>query len=109
MPNLFDKVKLPYGHDSRIKYSVEDKQLVKDLHLSGVSQRAISRETGISRRMISFILFPERLELSRQQFKERRKDGRYYDKERNRLAVAKLRSKKIELVKQGVMNVTRAK
>ena len=62
MPTLADKTKcslLP-GYDRRCKWTQEDKEDVKYLFSLGLSQREISRRTGISRRLISFILFPER-------------------------------------------------
>ena len=83
MPCKFEtnKIKLPREYDRRCKYSDAQKQEVKDMYKAGMAQRAIARKTGISRRMVSFILFPERLKLCNQQYKERRKDGRYYNKD----------------------------
>ena len=80
MPYKFatDKKKIPRDLDRRVKLTEDDKQNVRDLFRSGkYSQRAISRDTGISRRMISFILDPKKLEICQAQFKERQKDGRY--------------------------------
>ncbi|NOX14941.1 MAG: hypothetical protein GXP61_02755 [Epsilonproteobacteria bacterium] len=48
------------------------------MYKNGTAQRAIARKTGISRRYVSFILFPEKEKLCKEQFKQRRKDGRYY-------------------------------
>jgi hypothetical protein len=83
--------RLPRSHDRRVKYTEEQKKEIKAMHKNGVSQRAIARKTGISRRYISFVLFPNRLEKCKEQYKERRLDGRYYDKERHRLAIAETR------------------
>src|SRR4051812_36207748 len=96
MPHLHEKEQfnlLP-AYDARCKWSQDDKDRVKYLFETGMSQRAIARETGISRRYISFILFPERLEHAKALFKERRKDGRYYKKETHRKAINATRLKK---------------
>jgi len=76
--NPKNRIKLPTEYDRRVKYTEEDKQEVRDMHKQGMAQRAIARKTGISRRYISFILSPEKSKLCKEQFKERRKDGRYY-------------------------------
>lgn len=88
------KLKLPKSLDRRVKYTEADKQEVRDLFKGGMSQRAINRETGISRRYINFILFPERLKRCNAQFSERRKDGRYYNKEANTKATRNTREHK---------------
>ena len=82
-----DRLKLPRHLDRRIKYTDKDKQDVIKLYASGISQRAIARKTGMSRRYVSFILFPDRMEKCKEQFKERRLDRRYYDRETNTCAI----------------------
>lgn len=80
MPYAFDThhKKLPRTLDRRVKITDEYKEQVKWLHKQGVAQRQISRDMGISRRMISFIIYPERYIANAKQFAKRRKDGRYY-------------------------------
>lgn len=68
------------------------------------SQRALARKYNISRRMISFILFPEKEQKAKEQFKQRQKDGRYYDKEKHRDYMKKHRNHKKELYKKGELN-----
>jgi len=80
MPYAHRKKLIPRHLDRRIKYTEEDKQNVKTLYKGGMSQRAIAREIGMSRKMVSFILFPEKYEIAKEQFKKRRKDGRYKPK-----------------------------
>lgn len=73
-----DKIKLPREADRRVKITDEKKKEVHTLfEFEKMAQRAIARQTGISRRMISFILFPDKYAVARKQFIERRKDGRY--------------------------------
>lgn len=94
-------VLLPRDKDRRVKYTEADKQQVRDLHASGMPQRAIARETGMSRRLVSFVLFPERHEVVKRQYSERRKDGRYYDKDTHREATKNHRRYKHKVLKNG--------
>jgi len=96
MPYKFEytHLKLPKNLDRRVKYTEKDKQEVKDLFKGGMSQRGIARTTGMSRRYVSFILFPDRLKKAKEQFKERRKDGRYYDKDKQTKAIKSNRQHK---------------
>lgn len=49
-------------YDKRVKYSAEEIESVKlRYHKDKWSMRKISRETGISRRYVDFIIFPEHL------------------------------------------------
>jgi len=79
----------------RCKLTDEDKKNIKKLHKEGMAQRAIAREYAdkCSRRTISFILFPERKKIVAEQYKERRKDGRYYNPEKHKLAIQNWRDK----------------
>jgi hypothetical protein len=81
MPYAHIRKRIPRNLDRRVKYTTADKERVVALFKSGFPQRAIARETGISRRMVSFILFPDRLARQKELYKERRKDGRYYYKD----------------------------
>lgn len=97
MPYSFEqsrKFNLTMPSDARCKWSDEDKEAVKALAVDGLSQRAIARKTGISRRLISFILDPQKEAICKAQFKERRKDKRYYKKEKHREAMKATRHKK---------------
>ncbi len=95
MPYAHIKKKIPINLDRRVKYSEAKKQEVKTLFkIERLSQREISRRTGISRRMVCFILFPDKLLVVRKQYKERRKDGRYYSREKHRLTMRKHRNYK---------------
>lgn len=102
MPYKFEnkqRFTLLESNDARCKWTAEDKERVKHLWAEGQSQRAIARVTGMSRRMVSFVLFPEKEKICREQFKERRKDGRYYDKEAHKKAMQTTRKKKHAIMK----------
>ncbi len=88
MPYKFetDKIKMPRQHDRRVKLSDDDKARVSLLHDQELSQRAIARAIGCSRGMVVYILYPERLARAKMLYKERRKDGRYYNKKNNTIS-----------------------
>lgn len=78
MPFKSESIKLPKQYDRRIKLTDKQRDEIKEKYASGVySQRALAREYNVSRRLISFVLNPEKYETAKEQFKERRKDGRY--------------------------------
>ena len=78
MPYKSEKIKLPKEHDRRIKLTDEQREEIRMKYSSGLySQRALAREYGVSRRLISFVLDDEKYQKCREQFKERRADGRY--------------------------------
>jgi len=60
----FLKVKLKGLQDRRRRLTDDDKDRIKKLHKSGMSIHAIAREYAgkCSKRLIQFVLFPERLE-----------------------------------------------
>lgn len=64
MPYKFetDKLKIPRELDRRVKLPLEKHQEIRELADKGMSQRKIASLYGVSRRLIVFILFPERLE-----------------------------------------------
>lgn len=63
-------IPLPRSKDRRVFYSEIDREDVRRRHKEGESMRAIARDTGISRRLIQFWLFPEKLEAARKYRKE---------------------------------------
>jgi len=89
MPYKIDTmhIKLPRQLDRRVKLSEEDKEEIKNLFNSWESIKFIATEYNVSRRTIQFIIYPERLIKCKAQYKERRLDWRYYDKEYHRKAM----------------------
>ena len=83
--------------DKRVKYTQDDFDKVKKLYAEGMSIHGIARVTGMSRRYVQFTLFPERAKHAKDLYRERRKDGRYYDREEHNKAVADLRKRKREI------------
>jgi len=64
MPYFFETyhVKLPKEKDRRRKLTDEDKEIIKRLYVDGIAIREIARifKNKCSRRLIQFILFPDR-------------------------------------------------
>lgn len=80
MPYAHSKkgVLIPRSLDRRVRVTETLRLQIKNLYFfERLSQRAIARETGLSRRTVNYTLFPDQYALLRQAFKERRKDGRY--------------------------------
>ena len=94
--------KLPPELDKRRVLSEEHKEKISSLYKTGTfSQRQLAQEYGVSRRLIQFIIDPEKLKRQKELFRERRKDGRYYDREKHTKAIRELRRKKAKLYKEG--------
>ena len=102
MPYKSEKIPLPPQYDRRRKLTEDDKfEIVRLRKEHNLSQRTLARMFGVSRKLIIFIIDPERHERAKAQFKERRKDGRYYDRETNTIAVRNTRQYKHKLYLDG--------
>ena len=102
MPYISEKIPLPPQYDRRRKLTEDDKfEIVRLRKEHNLSQRTLARMFGVSRRLIIFIIDPEKYKRAKAQFKERRKDGRYYDRETNTIAVRNTRQYKHKLYLDG--------
>lgn len=102
MPYISEKIPLPPQYDRRRKLTEDDKfEIVRLRKEHNLSQRTLARMFGVSRGLIIFIIDPEKHERAKAQFKERRKDGRYYDRETNTIAVRNTRQYKHKLYLDG--------
>lgn len=78
MPYTSEKLKLSRDQDRRIKLTDDQRDAIRAKYQTGLySQRALAQEYGVSRRTIQFTIDAEKYGRAREQFKERRKDGRY--------------------------------
>ena len=78
MPYKSEKIKLTRSQDRRIKLTDEQREEIRQKYSTGLySQRALAKEYGVSRRLITFIIDDTKYQRCREQFKERRADGRY--------------------------------
>jgi predicted DNA-binding protein YlxM (UPF0122 family) len=101
MPYTSDKLSIKNELlDRRVKLTQTDKKEVKRLYFEEhLAIREITRRYKVSRRLIQFILFPERIKKSR----ENRDWRDYYTKEKNREYQKKHRRYKNQLYKQGLL------
>lgn len=75
MPYYFErlKIKLPEDCDRRRKLPKEYHEAIRRRHKEGEAIRALARAYGVDKRLIQFIVYPERLEHSRETAREWRK------------------------------------
>lgn len=96
--------------DRRVKLTEQDKEHIVEEYATGlISVNGLARKYGVSKRLIQFTLFPERREKAKQLYEERRKDGRYYDKEKHKESVKKHRRYKKKLYDSGLLNSDKEK
>lgn len=102
MPYKSEKIPLPPQYDRRRKLTEDDKfEIVRLRKEHNLSQRTLARMFGVSRRLIIFIIDPEKHERAKAQYKERRQDGRYYDRETHRKTIKNYREYKHKLYLDG--------
>lgn len=88
MPYKSERIPLSREQDRRIKLTEEQRDEIRHKYSTGLySQRKLAAEYGVSRRLITFILDPDKEEHSRELFKERRRDGRYKETREERAAI----------------------
>lgn len=79
MPFTSERIKISgTQYDRRIKLSDDQKQLIRWLREEEqISYQKLADMFNVSKRTIIFVCNPEKYEKAREQFKNRRKDGRY--------------------------------
>ena len=78
MPYKSAKIKLDPSQDRRRKLTDEQKREIKQIYESGIcGTRPLAQQFGVSRRTIQFIVDEGKKQRCAEQFKQRRKDGRY--------------------------------
>lgn len=106
MPYKSEKITISgTTYDRRVKLSEAQRCEIRERYRAGgVSTYQLANEYGVSRRTIAFILDPDKYERCREQFKERRRDGRYDipTEERTRI-MREHRKYKHELFKNGLI------
>lgn len=92
--------------DRRIRLTDGQRMEIRELYKEQVpSTRKLAVMFGVSRRTITFVLDPEKEAVAREQFKTRRKDGRYKQSKEKRASVMREhRSYKHLLQKQGKLS-----
>lgn len=103
MPYKSEKkgILIPRDLKKNVKIPLSEHENVRLHYLQSKSQRATARHFGVSRSLIRFICFPDKLQHNRELLKERQKDGRYYRKEIHTVNVKEYRKRKHDLFKDG--------
>ena len=98
-----NKLLIPKEFDRRIKLTDEDRVNIVSFYSRGMSQRALARYFNVSRRLISFVLFPDRLLINKQQRLESGGSKQYYKKEKQKLYSQKTRKYRKQLELQNLL------
>lgn len=91
------------GIDKRIKLSEADKAKIIEAHKSGASINGLAREYKVNKRLIQFLLFPERHKKNLQDRQERGGTMKYYEKEKHKANMREHRDYKLELKTKGII------
>lgn len=83
--------------DRRRKLTEENKRDIRDYHRQGCSIHEISRVFGVSRRLVQFIVFPERQVKNLIDRAERGGSKQYYDKKKWKFVMRRHRAHKREI------------
>lgn len=99
MPSPSDNARITRKFDKRVSLTEEDKVEIKQLYLEGSGIREIARrfEEKCSRRLIHFVLFPERLVNAKKNYDWKK----YYTTEKHKLDMRKHRAYKRGLLETG--------
>lgn len=106
MPYKSEKIKIEGTKlDRRRKLTEDQKAYIRWLREEeGLSQRKLAAMFGVSRRLITFILDPEKEKRSKERGKQLRKEGRYkYTKEQWAETMKEHRHYKEQLHKDGII------
>lgn len=109
MPYKFDSIPINNPkHDRRVKLTVEDrKNIVEEYAKGGISQNGLAKKYNVSKRLVQFVLNPEKEKIVKKQFAERQLGGRYYDKDKHNDSMRKHRAYKKELYSKGLLGTNK--
>lgn len=90
--------------DKRVKLTDEQrKDIIEEYATGNASYRSLGKKYGVDKDTVAFIIKPDRRKKAQEQFKERQKDGRYYNKEKHREYIKKHRDHKKDLYEKGLL------
>jgi len=88
--------------DKRVKLTDDDKKLILKLRTEeNLSQRLLARQFNVSRRLIQYVLDPEKLAENIRQRNERGGSKQYYDRDKHREYMKDHRRYKQDLYNKG--------
>lgn len=111
MPLADDKKRLPEELDRRRKIPRSERPRIKSMYESKLySMRELANLYGVSKRLIQFIVYPERDKELKARVKAEKRWLKYYDKDKHKLAIRRLRAhKKLNRVKLILSTSTRTR
>lgn len=103
MPYISTKIPIAgTKYDRRIKLTLEDKEEIRELYkLSEWSQRKLAKQYKVSKRLIQFVLNPQRLVENKKRRAERGGTKQYYNKDAWRKVMREHRRYKHKLYTEG--------
>lgn len=97
-----DQLRVPRKYNKRIKLTDCQKQEIKDL-AGSISKHQLAKIYNVSRRLIQFIIHPERLEQCKALRKLRGGSAIYYNTNYNTIKKQQHRAYKRELINKGII------
>lgn len=94
MPNKLDTIKYTEAQDGRVKILKSQYPEVVAKYKAMGSMRAVAGYYGVNKRLIQFIVYPERLEKLKEHNKQIRHWKKYYSTEGRKLEMRKFRERK---------------
>ena len=103
MPYKSEKIKIQKTKfDRRVKLTDDQRAYIRWLREEEqLSYNKLAEKFNVSKRLIQFICKPETMMKCRENFKKRRKDGRYYNKEKHAEYIRDTRKYKQQLFLEG--------
>lgn len=91
MPYKSERIKIEGTvYDRRRKLTEVQKEEIRLLRRqTGLSYNKIAERYGVSKRMIMFVVDPEKYAVAREQFKERQREGRYQVSREERASIVR--------------------
>lgn len=91
------------GIDKRIRLSEADKAKIIEAHKAGASINGLAREYKVNKRLVQFILYPERHLKNLQDRKARGGSVIYYEKDKHKVYMQEHRAHKRALNLNGII------
>ena len=107
MSSPIDKIRIGEKYDGRRRITDDQREEIKNLYSIGKSIHSIANSTGVSRRSVQLILFPERYEAIKARAKEVKRWEAYNTADIRREVMRKHRAKKRDLVNRGVLIISK--
>lgn len=103
MPYTSDRpgLRIAPADDRRRKLTEDQREQIRQQAAQGASQRQLAAAFGVSRRLVQYILDPEKEARGKELYAARQRDGRYYDREKHAEQVRATRRHRHRLYAEG--------